>query len=287
MPAARKQEETQKIQRRGDLELVDFVVAVARETGEFLLSRFGNLQGLEIDYKGRRHIVTSVDTEAERMIVERIEKEFPNDGILAEEKAKKRTDSERVWIIDPLDGTVNYAHGLPIFCVSIAVAYRWKIDVGVVYAPCLDEMFYSKRGEGAFLNGKRISVSKKDDFSKALLATGFAYIRSETEHNNLSNFNRVNLKVEGVRRLGAAAVDLCYVAAGKFDGFWELFLAPWDVAAGAVIVEEAGGMVTDIAGGDDYLFGSNIVATNGRIHDELRKNLDPFPQEGRYKYKLS
>ncbi|MCX7703848.1 MAG: inositol monophosphatase [Planctomycetota bacterium] len=265
--------------------LLNFAVDVAKEAGEILLKRFGNLKSSDIDYKGRWNVVTTVDTEVERLIVKRIEKEFPNDGILAEENARKRTDAERVWLVDPLDGTVNYAHGLPFFCVSIAVAKGWKMEAGVVYSPCTDELFYAERGGGAFLNKRRINVSSTSDFSKSLLATGFAYVRNETEHNNLANFNRLNLKVEGIRRLGSAAIDLCYVAAGRFDGFWELFLSPWDVAAGSLIVEEAGGIVTDIAGGDDYLFGFNIVAGNEKIHDELRRNLEPFPE--RFRFKLS
>jgi len=261
---------------------MDFAIDLAKDAGKLLLQKFGHLRSGEMGYKGKRNLVTVADTDTEKMIIERIRKAYPEHGILAEESEAVRTDSESVWIIDPLDGTVNYAHGFPTFSVSIAFAVRWRIDVGVVYSPYTDELFYAERGGGAFFNGSKMSVSETDDLSRALLATGFAYIREFTEHNNLSNFNRLNLKAEGVRRLGSAALDLAYLAAGRLDGFWELFLSPWDVAAGSLLVEEAGGVVTDIAGGDDYLFGYNIVASNGRIHEELRNNLEPFPAKIRY-----
>lgn len=265
------------------MELLDFAVEVTKDAGRLLLEKFGHLKATEIGYKERRrNLVTIADTASERLIVGRIKVEYPKHGILAEESEHVRTDSEEIWIIDPLDGTVNYAHGFPTFSVSVAFAVNWRIEVGVVYSPYSDELFYAERGRGAFLNGERIVVSEVDELSRALLATGFAYIRDVTEHNNLSNFNRLNLKAEGVRRLGSAALDLAYLAAGRLDGFWELFLSPWDVAAGSLLVEEAGGVVTDIAGGGDFLFGYNIVATNGRIHDELRNNLEPFPSGIRY-----
>lgn len=262
--------------------MMEFAIDVAKDAGKLLLEKFGHLESREMGYKGKRNLVTVADTDSEKLIIQRIMKTYPEYGIVAEESEALRTDSESVWIIDPLDGTVNYAHGFPTFSVSIALARRWRIEVGVVYSPYTDELFYAERGNGAFFNGSRMVVSETGELSRALLATGFAYIREFTEHNNLSNFNRLNLKAEGVRRLGSAALDLAYLAAGRLDGFWELFLSPWDVAAGSLLVEEAGGMVTDIGGGNDYLLGYNIVASNGKIHEELRGNLEPFPSEIRY-----
>jgi len=259
-----------------------FALDIAEEAGHLLLRHFGNLKPSEISYKGRRNVVTVADKEAEDLIVAAIRKEFPADAVLAEEATRDALTSQRIWVVDPLDGTVNFAHGVPIFCVSVALMSDGQVELGVVHAPVFGETWWALRGNGAFLNGKRCSVTSTADITKALLATGFAYIREETEHNNLPNFNRLNMVAEGVRRMGSAALDLCYVACGRYDGFWELFLWPWDVAAGSLIVTEAGGVVTDLEGGNDYIFSFNIAASNGRIHKALLSRLEPFPKRFRF-----
>jgi len=261
---------------------LDFAQKIAKEAGELLLSHFGNLKASEISYKGRRNVVTVADKEAESLIVDSIRREFPDDSVLAEEATRDAVSDGRLWVVDPLDGTVNFAHGVPIFCVSIALMVKKQVRVGVVHAPVAEETWWAVRGEGAFLNGRRCRVTRTTDIRRSLLATGFAYIREETQHNNLPNFNRLNLVAEGVRRTGSAALDLCYVACGRYDGFWELYLWPWDVAAGSLIVVEAGGVVTDLKGGDDYIFSFNIAASNGRIHQQLLAHLDPFPERFRF-----
>ncbi len=258
---------------------LNFALDTAREAGALLMDFFGGLSPDQIGYKGIRNVVTAADTASEKLIVGRIRTRFPEHDVLAEEGAGRRTGSPRRWIIDPLDGTVNFAHGVPIFCVSLALEIEGVVRVGVVHAPYLRETFCAVEGGGARLNDEPCRVSNRDEMRYALLATGFAYMRDRVSHNNLDNFNRLSLAAEGVRRTGSAALDLCYVACGRYDGFWELFLSPWDVAAGALMVREAGGRVTDVAGGDDFLFGGNIVASNGLVHESLRSMLDPFPSE--------
>jgi myo-inositol-1(or 4)-monophosphatase len=259
--------------------MLDFAVDISRKAGEILLSHFGRIDPAGVFYKSKRNPVTIADTESEDFLVNAIRSRFPEHSILTEERKQPKKSSEFEWVIDPLDGTVNFVHGLPVFCVSIALMRRRVIEIGVVYAPALGEIFTAKRGQGAFASGKKIRVSQTSDLLHSLLATGFAYIREETSQNNQANFNRLNLKAHGVRRLGSAALDLCYVACGRFDGFWELHLSPWDVAAGSLIVTEAGGKVTEIDGGDNYIYGQNIVASNSIVHSLICENLDPFTPE--------
>jgi myo-inositol-1(or 4)-monophosphatase len=261
--------------------MLDFALEVSRRAGEILLSHFEKLEKSDISYKGKRNLVTVADKKSEEFIVSEVRRAFPDHSILAEEQTKDTDRAAWEWIIDPLDGTINYAHGHPFFCVSIALLCEGDVRLGVVHAPILSETCYAQSGEGAFLDGRKLSVSTSDRLIDSLLATGFAYVREETLSNNLANFNRLSLKARGVRRYGSAAIDLAYVAAGRLDGFWELYLAPWDVAAGSLIVAEAGGRVTDIAGGSDYIYGQNIVASNGLIHDMIRENLDPFTDDDR------
>jgi myo-inositol-1(or 4)-monophosphatase len=242
-------------------------IEIAREAGIFLKNKLHSVH--TIDYKGEINLVTEVDKISEEMITSKITTLFPDHDILSEEFTHTNRGSDFRWIIDPLDGTTNYAHGYPFFCVSIALERLSTMIVGIVYDPMLNEMFVAEKGKGAFLNDREIHVSNTRGVIKGLLATGFPYDIREDSHNNLNYFNEMILKAQAIRRAGSAALDLAYVAAGRFDGFWELKLNPWDIAAGWLLIEEAGGIVTDMGGNDYYLESSSILASNGRIHKEM------------------
>ncbi len=243
----------------------------ARRAGMILRE---NIHGArKITYKGDINLVTEMDMRSERTVVEVLHAAFPGHGIIAEEETAIRNDSGYTWIIDPLDGTTNYAHGYPCFSVSVALEHEGEIITGVVYDPMREELFTAQKGQGAFLNGKKIKVSTADELIKSLLATGFPYDRKETEKNNLDYFHGLLMASQEVRRDGSAALDLCYVAAGRFDGFWELKLKPWDVAAGSVIVREAGGTVSGLSGTPFDMHAQEILASNGRIHDQMVEEL--------------
>ncbi|MFO8052883.1 MAG: inositol monophosphatase family protein [Candidatus Omnitrophota bacterium] len=215
-------------------------------------------------------LITIADTEAEKKVVELIKKNFPDHNILAEEGKYKKTDSKYCWIVDPLDGTNNFSFGIPMFCVSIALAKDDRLILGVVYDVMRDELFLAERGKGAYLNDKKIKVSDADSFDKSLLITGFYYDRGKDMIDNLEAIKVFFQKrVVGIRRLGAAALDLCYIASGRATGFWEFKLSPWDFAAGKLLIEEAGGKVSDKAGEEVRLEQSYIVASNGKIHQRI------------------
>jgi myo-inositol-1(or 4)-monophosphatase len=242
-------------------------VEAARAGGEIL--RDGLSRPMAIQMKGRREVVTDLDNASERAVLAAIRATFPDDLIVAEESAPGLGDSHRVWIVDPLDGTNNYAHGYPFFSVAIAVEEEGSLVAGVVYDPLRDELFAAERGAGATRNGEPIRVSDAAALGESLVATGFPYDRSEETDNNLANLNRFILAVRGIRRGGSAELDLAYVACGRLDGFWELGLKTWDVAAGGLIVQEAGGHVTNFEGnGWDHRRG-DVVASNGSIHAEM------------------
>jgi len=250
--------------------MMDFL-SVAREAayaaGHVLRE---NIHGTrQITYKGDINLVTEMDMRSERTIVEILRAAFPDHGIIAEEETKIRNDSGYSWIIDPLDGTTNYAHGYPCFSVSIALEYKGAIIVGAVYDPMREELFSAQKGQGAFLNGKPIRVSAADTLIKSLLATGFPYDRKVSEKNNMVFFHDLLMASLEVRRDGSAALDLCSVAAGRFDGFWELKLKPWDVAAGSLIAQEAGGRVSDFTGTHFSIHDDEILASNGKIHEQM------------------
>jgi len=224
-------------------------------------------------------LVTEVDRACEALVVETLERERPRDAILAEEGGGRgREDATYRWVVDPLDGTVNFAHGYPAFCVSIGLEREGERVLGVVYEPLRDELFHATRGGGAFRNGRRIQVSSAGALGEALVATGFAYDVREALEDNLDHFARVAKRAQGIRRGGAAALDLGYVACGRLDGYWELKLHPWDVAAGILLVEEAGGRVSDFRGGPPPSSGAEILATNGRFHDAMRRVLAREPE---------
>lgn len=218
---------------------------------------------------GVNNLVTQADIAAEKAIMDVIKSAFPNDGIVSEESAEKKSGSAYKWIIDPIDGTVNFANGIPICCVSIGVEKNGEMVMGAVYNPLMNELFFAEKGKGAFLNENRIHVSDKNEVLHSCLVTGFPYTYINQPNGPLQVFGKLVGKGIPVRRLGSAAIDLCWVAAGRFDGFYEHQLNAWDSAAGYLIVEEAGGKVTNLNGGkySPYQFG--IIATNGKIHDEL------------------
>jgi len=262
---------------------LDIAVEIATEAGELLAQL--SKQPHEISYKRKSDIVTEADRRSEAMIIDRIRRRFPDHGVVAEESGVKKTGSDYCWYIDPLDGTTNFAHGFPVYCVTLALAYRDEVIAGVVYDPNRDELFKAERGAGAYLNNQRIAVSQTADLAESLLGTGFPPFA--TNHDlNLQFFFKLTHLSHGIRRAGAAALDLCSVAVGRFEGFWELKLNPWDKAAGALLVMEAGGRVTDLSGGPFSLHRDEIFASNGLIHDSM---LEVFAEvlEGRGKVKCS
>ncbi len=221
--------------------------------------------------EGINNLVTEADHAAEQAIIKVIQTQYPDHFILSEESGEIKTTSEYKWIIDPIDGTVNFSNGIPICCVSIALEKNGKIIMGVVYNPILNELFYAEYGCGAFLNDKKIQVSLKQEVITSCLVTGFPYTYLDSEYGPLQVFEKLVRKGIPVRRLGSAAIDLCWVAAGRFDGFYEHQLQAWDSAAGFLMVEEAGGKVTDFKGESYSAYQPHILATNGLIHEELRK----------------
>jgi myo-inositol-1(or 4)-monophosphatase len=241
-------------------------IALARTAGALLAHGLGS--GAAIEHKGAIDLVTEYDLKSERVLVDGIRESFPNDAILAEEGGGAAGGSR--WLIDPLDGTTNFAHGLPVFSVSLAYLEEGLIRLGVVYDPTRDELFDALRGGGARLNGRPLRVSSTADLGEALLVTGFPYDIRTASDTNLDFFARFALRSQGVRRLGSASLDLAYVAAGRFDGYWELRLSPWDWGAGILLVQEAGGRVTRVDGDEDiFRPPTSILATNGRLHEGM------------------
>lgn len=234
----------------------------------------------KIHYKGAVDIVTDFDNRAQDMIFKSLSNHFPEHDFLAEENLSEEKGSDFCWIIDPIDGTTNYAHNFPVFCVSIAMAFENEIKLGVIYDPMREEMFTAVKDNGAVLNKKRIHVSSVRELDKSLLATGFPYDLRESRVNNFDHFLNFATRVQGIRRGGSAALDLCYVACGRFDGFWELKLQPWDVAAGRVIVLEAGGRVSDFQNYETGLSAEETLATNGLIHEQMVNilKMNPSPR---------
>lgn len=239
----------------------------AKEAGALLRERVGKIRN--IDYKSAFNIVTDVDRESEQLIVGMLNEHFPNDAILGEESGAHEASSERRWIIDPLDGTANYSHGYPFFSVSIGFEDQGQMRLGVVYNPISDELFWAEHGKGAYLNQQPIKVSEHTRLGTCLLATGFPADTATAKMSNIVQFSKVTDLSMGVRRDGSAALDLSFVACGRLDGFWELKLAQWDLAAGTLIVREAGGMVTNPSGGPFDIRSGHVLATNKLIHDEL------------------
>jgi myo-inositol-1(or 4)-monophosphatase len=253
------------------------LVAVAHRAGELLLTHYGRLGTADATRKGdrRRDLVSAADVAAEKLILSAVPR---GDRVLAEESGE-RAGNGRYWIVDPLDGTINFLHGIPVWCVSIATVEDGELAQGVVHAPALGMTFAASKGEGASLNGEAIAVSTVAEIGDAILATGFPYARDTVRDNNLDNVPRVGIAAGGLRRMGSAAIDLAFTAAGKLDGYWELHLSAWDVAAGILLVREAGGRVSDFHGAETLeklLYGRHIVASNQLLHEQVRERLAPL-----------
>jgi myo-inositol-1(or 4)-monophosphatase len=256
--------------------MIQLASEAAREAGALQKKSLGKVKNIE--FKGDINLVTEVDKACEKLIIEKIQKAYPDHDILAEESGVSGSQSlasgaDIRWIIDPLDGTTNYAHTYPFFCVSIGIERQGKLTAGIVYDPIADELFTAIRGQGAFLNGNPIAVSKNETLKRSLVCTGFAYNVHEAEVDNLDHFTNFIKTAQAVRRDGTAALDICYVACGRYDGFWEMSLWPWDMAAAVVILEEAGGTVSMFRGTPFDVYGHEILSSNGLIHEEMIKTL--------------
>lgn len=247
----------------------ELAVSVAKEVGEILRRGFGTTFSIK-SKDGRHNLVTEYDTKCEELILERIKSVYPNHSFLCEESGRHGTTfDEDLWLVDPLDGTVNFAHNIPIFSVSIAYAKNGAVQSGVIYHPMMNELFVSELGKGAYLNDAPISVTEVADFGKVVFGTGFPYNTFENPLHCIDHFIDVAKQGIPIRRLGSAAIDLAYLAAGRFDAFWEVFLHPWDFAAGKLLVEEAGGVLTDLHGNPLSLIKGSVVAGNQALHEKI------------------
>jgi myo-inositol-1(or 4)-monophosphatase len=269
-------------------DLISPMQSMAREAGSLLMSYFD--RQIKIEYKGDADLVTVADRKSEALILERIRAQFPTHDVMGEEGARIESGSDYKWYVDPLDGTTNFAHGFPVFCVSLGVQFRGQGAAGVIYDPTRDEMFTAQAGSGADLNGKKIHVSGTSRLADCLIGTGFP---SHKRHKNpnIHFYHQLTLRTHGVRRAGSAALDLCNVACGRFDGFWEFNLNPWDTAAGVLIAEEAGARITNFSGDPFQLDSRETLASNGLVHDALLhefqeifagRGLEPLPSPAAY-----
>jgi myo-inositol-1(or 4)-monophosphatase len=248
--------------------MINKIIEISKEAGAIIRDSFGT--NFNIEYKGSAsNLVTEIDKKSETLILNFISKEFPSHSVLSEESGKRKRDSEYIWVVDPLDGTTNFAHGLPIFSVSIAVMKDGETCCGAVYDVMRDVIYTAEKNSGAFMDGKRIKVNSIENFEESVLVTGFPYDIQNNPFNAVQKFEAFLLKARAVRRLGSAALDFCYVASGVFSGFWEVKLSPWDFAAGDLIVREAGGIVTDLEGKNLTINSSQILATNGILHQKM------------------
>lgn len=255
--------------------LLNIAVSAARQAGEIIIRHMEQVDRLKITAKNGNEYFSEVDVKAEQAIISCIRKAYPEHGILAEESGSQDGDGESVWIIDPLDGTSNYLHGFPFFSVSIALKVKNRIEHGVVYDPLRHECFAASRGRGARLNDRRIRVSQQTQLSAALLGTGFSSRDASIAQRYLPTFEALIDKCAGVRKTGSAALDLAYVASGRLDGLWEFGLRPWDIAAGSLLIREAGGLISDFQGSDDFLNNGNMVAGNPKVFKSLLQAISP------------
>ena len=255
--------------------MLAFIIDLAREAGALL--RNGLDRPREVAFKSRADLVTDVDLRSERLLVAALRERFPDHRIVAEEGGGQEAAARYTWLVDPLDGTTNYAHGYPVFSVTLALLDQGALELGIVYDPLRDECFTAQRGGGAWLNGRQLNVSSTIDLRAALISTGFPYNRWRSAETNIPEFSAMIMHCQGVVRSGSAAIDLAYVGAGRSDGHWELGLKPWDSAAGALLVREAGGQVTDRIGQAYDPWNGRVVATNGAIHDQVLSVLAAEP----------
>jgi len=255
--------------------MINVAIEAAREAGKFLRYSVGRVRNVETKQGEERNLVSEIDRGSEERIIGIIRRHYPGHGILAEESGTSAPDAAYRWIIDPLDGTTNFLHGLPVFCVTIGIEHRGEIIAGVVYDPNSDVLYTAEKGRGAYMNGKRMKVSATSGLINSLLMTGFPYDIAENPGMAVEHFVDFLMEAQGIRRFGSAALDLCFVAAGRLDGFWEVNLHPWDMAAGILLVTEAGGTVSDFEGAPLSIYGKKVLASNGVIHqamlDVLRK----------------
>jgi myo-inositol-1(or 4)-monophosphatase len=255
--------------------LLNIGVRAARRAGDLIVRHINQLDAIKVDTKGRNDFVSEVDRMAEDDIIRTVQRSYPDHAFLAEESGA-RGDAEYVWIIDPLDGTTNFLHGFPVFCVSIAVMHRGRLEHGVIYDPLRQELFTASRGTGATVDGRRMRVSDTRTLDKSLLGTGYPYGTGADQLDPYMDMLKSAMReTSGVRRPGAAALDLAYIAAGRLDGFWEIGLKMWDMAAGVLMIQECGGIVTDFAGRDNWQQSGNIVAGNPKIHEALLQLIEP------------
>ena len=254
---------------------LNIAVRAARSAGNVIIRNLGKLDSLTVHSKSRNDFVSEVDTQAEQEIIYILRKAFPDHGILAEESGHHDGDDYQ-WIIDPLDGTTNFLHGFPQFAVSIALRHKGRLEQGVVYDPLRQELFTATRGAGAHLNDHRIRVTSRKELDGALLGTGFPFKSQQHLDTYLEMFRALFPKTAGIRRAGSAALDLAYVASGRLDGFWEIGLNIWDMAAGILLIQEAGGISGDLTGGHDFLSNGNLVAANPKLFAEILKTIRPF-----------
>lgn len=242
---------------------------IVKNTGHFIKGELGKVNNQQIETKSLNSLVSYVDKEAERQLVEGLQDLLPESVFITEEETITTADGDWQWIIDPLDGTTNFLHQIPVFCVSVALRYQEELVLGIVYEVNRDECFYGWKGGGVFLNQAQVKVSKNQELSESLLATGFPYYDYEHTDAYLVCLKHFMQNTRGLRRLGAAAVDLAYVACGRFDGFFEYSLQPWDIAGGAFLIQEAGGLITDFKGGNNFLFGGQVIAASPAIHEAM------------------
>jgi myo-inositol-1(or 4)-monophosphatase len=251
--------------------MLNIAVRAARAAGDAIMRHFDRLDAVRVESKQRNDFVSEVDREAEARIISVLQRSYPDHGILAEESGEHPGDGEHLWIIDPLDGTTNFLHGFPHFAVSIALQHKGRLQAGVIYDPVRQELFTATRGAGAELNNRRIRVTRRPGLDGALLGTGFPYRTDQPRELYMDVLETFMGATAGIRRPGSAALDLAYLAAGRIDGFWELGLSRWDIAAGALLVREAGGIVADLHGGGDYLETGNVLAANPKVFHEMNQ----------------
>jgi myo-inositol-1(or 4)-monophosphatase len=251
--------------------LCQLVIDISISIGDWIMSEQKKFNSSSIEMKSFNNLVSYVDKKSEERFIEELKKLIPNSGIIGEEGLEKYSKKEYTWIIDPLDGTTNFAHSIPVFCTSVALMFEGRIILGVVYDPNRKEVFHAIEGGGSFLNNTLIEVSNTSDLSNSLIATGFPYDDFSRLNSYLNTFSYFTKNTRGIRRLGSAALDLCFVACGRFDAFFEYALSPWDVAAGSLIVKEANGKVSDFNNQQNYIFGEQIIATNSKIHNDFQE----------------